>query len=138
MELILKITWTWYGEELSLALSRTNVIGVNKRIIRLESYAFLCFNLLSGLQKNSIKWADQPPPNTPNNNYFSPEKEKEKKKKKKICLSKSQESGGCQGFLSEYYPTNGRCGDCDKNPKGLTLKDGKRNGYLCIFIFFLG
>ena len=51
MELILKITWTWYGEEPSLALSRTNVIGVNKRIIRLESYAFLCFNLLSGLQK---------------------------------------------------------------------------------------
>ena len=48
------------------------------------------------------------------------------------------ESGGCQGFLSEYYPTNGRCGDCDKNPKGLTLKDGKRNGYFCIFIFFSG
>ena len=45
MELILKITWTWYGEEPSLALSRTNVIGVNQRIIRLECYAFLCFNL---------------------------------------------------------------------------------------------
>ena len=28
-----------------------------------------------------------------------------------------------------------RCGDCGKNPKGLTFTDGKRNGYLCIFIF---
>jgi hypothetical protein len=55
MELILKITWTWYGGKPFLALSRTNVIGVIQQIIRLESYAFLCFNLLSGLQKNSIK-----------------------------------------------------------------------------------
>jgi hypothetical protein len=55
----------------------------------LEAIAFLCFNLLSELHKRSIKRADRPPPNTPNNNYFSPEKEKEKKKKKKICLSKS-------------------------------------------------
>jgi hypothetical protein len=68
---------------------------------------------------------------------FTPRKEKEKRKeeKKRIYSSNSQSSGGCQGFLSEYYPTNGRCGDCDKNPKGATFTDGKRNGYLCIFIF---
>jgi hypothetical protein len=104
MELILKISWTWYGEEPSLALPRTNVIGVIQQIIRLESYAFLCFNLLLGLHKSSIKRADRPPHNTPNNNYFSPEKEKEKRRKKKICLSKSQESGGCQGFFVRILP----------------------------------
>jgi len=39
-------------------------------------------------------------------NNFSPQKEKEKRKeeKKRIYSSNSQESGGCQGFLSEYYP----------------------------------
>jgi hypothetical protein len=69
---------------------------------------------------------------------FPPRKEKKEKiKKKKICSPNSQGSGGCQGFLSEYYPTKGRCGDCDKNPEGLTFTAGKRNGYLCIFIFFL-
>ena len=58
MELILKITWTWYGGKPFHALTRTNVIGVIQQIIRLEYYAFLCFNLLLGLHKTSIKRAD--------------------------------------------------------------------------------
>ena len=58
MELILKITWTWYGGEPFQTLTRTNVIGVIRQIIRLESYAFLCFNLLLGLHKTSIKRAN--------------------------------------------------------------------------------
>jgi hypothetical protein len=53
MELILKITWTWYGGKPFHALTRTNVIGVNQPIIRLESYAFLCFNLLVPSRKNT-------------------------------------------------------------------------------------
>ena len=53
MELILKITWTWYGGKLFHALTRTNVIGVNQRIIRLECYAFLCFNLPFPSRKNT-------------------------------------------------------------------------------------
>lgn len=53
MELILKITWTWYGGKPFLALSRTNVIGVIQQIIRLESYAFLCFNLPFPSRKNT-------------------------------------------------------------------------------------
>ena len=77
MELILKITWTWYGGKpflvtpkfvsfgrvkqvclcthliQILALSRTNVIGVIQQIIRLESYAFLCFDLPFPSRKNT-------------------------------------------------------------------------------------
>jgi hypothetical protein len=52
MELIKMFTWIWYGGEPFLTLSRTNVIGVNQRIIRLESYAFLCFNLPFSSRKN--------------------------------------------------------------------------------------
>lgn len=95
-------------------------------------FALTCCQDCKKVQSNEL--TDRHP--TPQQQLFFPRKRERKKKKKKICLSKSQESGGCQGFLSEYYPTKGRCGDCDKNPKGLTLKDGKRNGYLCIFIFF--
>jgi hypothetical protein len=65
-------------------------------------------------------------------------KEKRKEEKKRIYSSNSQRSGGCQGFLAEYYPTKGRCGDCGKNTKCATFTYGKRNGYLCIFIFFGG
>jgi len=76
---------------------------------------------------------------TPANNFYPQKRERKKKRRKKrIYSSNSQRSGGCQGFLSEYYPTNGRCGDCDKNPEGLTFTAGKRSGYLCIFIFFGG
>ena len=53
MELIIIFTWTWYGAEPSLALSKTNVIGVIQQIIRLESYAFLCFNLPFPSRKNT-------------------------------------------------------------------------------------
>jgi hypothetical protein len=54
---------------------------------------------------------------TPANNFYPQKRERQKKRRKKrIYSSNSQRSGGCQGFLSEYYPTNGRCGDCDKNP----------------------
>ena len=45
----------------------------------------------------------------------------------------SQWSSGSQGFLTKYYPEG--CGDFDKNPKGLTLMAGKRNGYFCISFF---
>lgn len=45
----------------------------------------------------------------------------------------SRWSGGSQGFLSKYYPEG--CGDFGKNPEGLTLMDGKRNGYFCISFF---
>jgi hypothetical protein len=31
-------------------------------------------------------------------------KEKRKEEKKRIYSSNSQRSGGCQGFLAEYYP----------------------------------
>jgi hypothetical protein len=74
----------------------------------LEAIAFLCFNLLSELHKRSIKRADRPPPNTPNNNYFPPKKRKKKRRKKRYAYLKARRAGGCQGFLSEYYPTKGR------------------------------
>jgi hypothetical protein len=38
----------------------------------------------------------------------------------------------------KILPDIRKCGDYHKNPQGKTLKDGKRNGYLCIFIFFMG
>lgn len=53
MELILKITWTWYGGDPFQTLTRTNVIGVIQQIIRLESYAFLCLNLPFPSRKNT-------------------------------------------------------------------------------------
>ena len=86
MELILKITWTWYGEEPSLALPGTNVIGVNKRIIRLESYAFLCFNLLSGLQKNQSNELTDRHPTPPTTIIFPPKKRKKKRRKKDMPI----------------------------------------------------
>jgi hypothetical protein len=39
----------------------------------------------------------------PANNFY-PQKRERKRRKKRIYSSNSQRSGGCQGFLSEYYP----------------------------------
>ncbi len=44
---------------------------------------------------------------------------------------------GCQGFLAEYYLTNGRCGDCGKNTKCMTFTDLFYCYYLCEH-FFVG
>jgi hypothetical protein len=75
---------------------------------------------------------------TPANN-FHPEKRKKKKNKKKgYTFLKAREAASVKVFWRNTTRSVARCGDCDKNPQGLTLKDGKRNGYLCIFIFFMG
>lgn len=69
--------------------------------------------------------------------FFSTKKKKNKKRReKRICYSNSQLSGGSQGLSTKYY-LRYEGGDLGENPKGLTLTDGKRNGYICVS-FFLG
>ena len=70
---------------------------------------------------------------------FTPRKRKkrEKKKKKDILFKKPEKRRLSRFFCQNTTRSETRCGDCDKNPEGLTFTAGKRNGYLCIFIFFL-
>jgi len=77
----------------------------------------------------------------PTNNFYPPEREKkkkEKKKKKGYTLQTAREVTAVKVFWQNTTRSATRCGDCGKNTKCATFTDGKRNGYLCIFIFFGG
>jgi len=55
---------------------------------------------------------------------FTHQKEKKRKKKrrkKRIYSSNSQRSGGCQGFLAEYYPKCNEVWRLWQKPVGLDL-----------------
>ena len=75
----------------------------------------------------------------PVNNFYPQKRERKKKKKKKKNIAIF--IGGRIGlsrFLGKILPE--ACESVEifsQNPEGLTFTAGKRNGYLCIFIFFL-
>ena len=73
-------------------------------------------------------------------NNFSPQKEKEKRKeeKKGYTLQTARRAAAVKVFRQNTTRSVARCGDFGENPEGLTFTAGKRNGYLCIFIFFCG
>ena len=73
----------------------------------------------------------------PANNFYPQKRERKKKKKKKrYTLQTARRAAAVKVFRQNTTRSVARCGDCAQNPQGLTFTAGKRNGYLCIFIFF--
>ena len=104
-----------------------NVIKDIKPSITLASYALTCFWLLFGMygglknaQNDSIELY-------PTTIIFST-----KRREKRYALPSANDASAVKVFLEKYYLKGG---DFFKNPEGLTLTDGKRNGYLCILFF---
>jgi hypothetical protein len=87
----------------------------------LAAYAFDCANLL--LRNKNI--------------IIFPRKGRKERSKKDMPIQQPC-SGGCQGFLEKNTARSVAqvWRFFFKNPQGLTFTAGKRNGYLCILLFF--